>query len=90
MSEVQAFLDDIPQAQQSCDEPNQAKDAAMQSTESDVASRVTTGGEQVLQQAESNQGPATPAVVFCGDMNCGLNHGTPGVSSWLQFCSYFT
>lgn len=85
MSEVQAFLDDVPQAQQSCGQPNQAKEAAVQNTESGAATRVTAGSEQVLQQEESNQEPATPAVVFCGDMNCGLNHGTPGVCCWLVF-----
>ena len=84
VSEVQAFLDDTPQAQQSCDEHNQAKDAAMQNTESDAAAGVTAGGARVVQQPESNQEPATPAVIFCGDMNCGLNHGTPGVSCWLH------
>lgn len=33
------------------------------------------------QPGAHKQSAARPTVLFCGDLNCGLNHGTPGVHS---------
>ena len=72
----------VPEPDTLADQATEAAPVQQAEQRTAAAGEVSHDG-RLPEQAGARHRPDGPAVLMCGDLNCGLNHGTPGQSLLL-------